>query len=496
MTKEFIYTLSLAACIPALWGCQSDILDATELRPGSSYPPDTNAPADPAGGTDEPNPDISNVPTAFHKDKVVEVRFEMANQDWSDILANPQAEVYVPGNIIYDGMRSDNVAIRVKGNSSLSSVARSGGDRYSFKVDINRYSEDQELLGKKKFNFNNGYHDPSMMREHLAYEVMEEFGLTASKTGFVDLWLNDEHMGLYTVVEHVDGSYLNDRFDDPDGDLYKPAGTGADLNWRGEGIQNYPGLQIERNEETTDHSAAIELIRTLSEQPGARPLQEVLDVDRALRYLATVVTMSIYDSYLGSAHNYYLYEESGRFTVIPWDLNGAFAIHTCGCNRQGLIDFRIDEPTCGPINERPLVKHLLSDPDRLATYHSYIEELLDGLLSSERMESRIDEVADMIRPYVDADERKFYTLEEFEQNLESDVIEPPERVLMGLETFLQERSASIRAQLDGTQASTNNGAGNCMRSGGGGGGGTQDRCGDGVCSRRERRDNSCPADCQ
>lgn len=428
----------------------------------------------------------------FPSDRVVEVHLEMAPSDWTAILADPLAEIYFPGNIVYDGQRVDNVAIRVKGNSSLNAVARSGGDRFSFKVDINRQIEDQELLSKKKLNFNNGYHDPSMMREHLAYEVMNSIGLPSSKTAFVDLWMNNEHMGLYTVVEHVDGSYIKERFADTEGDLYKPENPGGDLVWRGPDIASYSGLEIKRNEETTDHSAVLDLMASLNGEANSLPLNDVLHVDMALRYLAALMAMSIYDSYIGSSHNYYLYEEAGKFTVIPWDMNGAFAIFTCGCDRQGLIDFMIDEPVCGPMQARPLVKVLLEDPVRLEQYHDHLLAILDGPLATDRMNARINEVADMIRPFVAADERSFYSVDEFNQNLVNDFVESPQRVLVGLGTFLEERSASIRAQLNGSKPSSNNGAGNCRSTGGGAPGGT---CGDGVCSRRERRQGNCPADC-
>lgn len=397
--------------------------------------------------------------TPFEPERVIEVHLELAPADWQAMRDRPLEEAYYPGSIVYDGVRLDDVAIRVKGNSSLSFPARAGQDRFSFKVDVNRLVPDQELLGVNKLNFNNGFHDPTLMREHLAYEVMRQMDLPASRTGFVDLWLNDDHMGLYTVVEHVDGAFLRERFDDDEGDLYKPEARGGELTWRGEDIESYPGLQLERAEDGTDHGPILALLGTLNRRPGALPLAEVLDVDPALRYLAAVVAMSIYDSYVGPPHNYYLYEQGGIFTVIPWDLNGAFAIHTCGCERQGLIDFLIDEPTCGPLGQRPLVRRLLADPERLKTYHGYLRDLLGGPLAPDAMRARIQEVAALIRPFVALDERAFFTPEQFEQALEHDL--RTDRLYIGLGAFLDERGASIQSQLTGERASTNRGRGSC-----------------------------------
>ena len=142
-----------------------------------------------------PTPGAPNAPyeappelDPFPGDRVMPVRMQLRPSDWERILDAPLDEVYYPGDLLYDGVVVQEVAIRVKGNSSLQSVARSGGDRFSFKVDLNRYVDGQDLGGMTKLNFNNGYHDPSMMREHLAYELARSLGLPGSRTAYIVLF--------------------------------------------------------------------------------------------------------------------------------------------------------------------------------------------------------------------------------------------------------------------------------------------------------------------
>ena len=54
-------------------------------------------------------------------------------------------------------------------------------------------------------------------------------------------------------------------------------------------------------------------------------------------------------------HTFYFYEQEGKFTDITWELNESFGNFTCGCTREELIAFYIDEPSCGGISERPLL---------------------------------------------------------------------------------------------------------------------------------------------
>ncbi len=136
-------------------------------------------------------------------------------------------------------------------------------------------------------------------------------------------------------------------------------------------------------------------------------------------------------------------------------MNEAFGVFHCGINYQGMIDFYIDEPTCGPVNERPLVERLLSHQPYLDSYHQHVRELLDGPFEISRMISRIDELADQVYSFVEVDELKFFSTEEFKLNLVRAVGNSP-----GLKTYVIKRNSSVRRQLEGEQPSAGDGSGN------------------------------------
>ena len=133
-------------------------------------------------------------------------------------------------------------------------------------------------------------------------------------------------------------------------------------------------------------------------------------------------------------------------------------------DRDGVINYFIDEPTAVPVTERPLVSRLLSVPEYLETYHEYLSELVDGLFSFKTMADKIDETAAMLRPYVEDDTLKFFSTRQFEVNLREGVAPrgdvPGMQLSIGLKAFVRERGDSIREQLNGTLPTTNNGKGN------------------------------------
>jgi len=458
----------------------------------------------------------------FYADRVVQVHIIMAEDDWEFTLKNALAEQYVKADLWYDGELIPDVAVRTKGNSSLRFMARqSSSIKYSLKVDLNFFNYARNLDGVKKLCFNNGFSDPTFLREVLAYELFEQMDVPTPRASFVDLWVNDTHLGLYTMVEAIDKSFLNRHFTENTGNLYKPEMPAAYLNWteeeykkqqaksdvteydnrmdetnvnlgggnlmeimkalepgenvsRAAPMQNFPFIPgipggprgdlvgqmgLKTNENKRDHSLMFRLLDIINNEPDETfpaKIEKVLNVDEVLRFLAVSTLVVHLDNYIAMGHNYYLYEDRGKFVILPWDLNMAFGTFNFSLNRDQLINYYIDEPSGGPMEERPLVKRLLSHQPYIDTYHGYLEELLDGPFAVDRMDSRIDKLAALIRPYVKTDEFKFYTTEQFELGLDNDItqvggVRMPRP--LGLKSFIEERNESVREQLAGIRKS-------------------------------------------
>lgn len=411
----------------------------------------------------------------FYSDRVVEVRFEMSEEDWEFQQENALAEQFVKADMWYDGELISDVAIRPKGNSSLKATLNVGSVRIGWKVDINYYNPDANLNGVIKLNLSNGFSDPTLIRETLAYEIFQQMGIPALRTAFVDLWVNDDHLGVYTMVEQLDKAFISQYFADNNGNLYKPEMPAGALNWTEEDYEgflaelgdkaiNNRGNLIERmdlktSEQNPDHSLLFRLLDVINNEPDdtfPEEIEKVLDVDEVLRYLAVSTVLVHLDNYIASGHNYYLYDDQGKFVILPWDLNMVFGTFNFGLQREQLINYYIDEPTGGPMAERPLVARLLSHQPYLDTYHNYLEEIINGPFAVDRMNSRIDELYELIRPYVMADELKFFTNNQFEAALETDVrgqVITTCPAAIGLKPFVTERISSVLAQLEGSLSS-------------------------------------------
>ena len=123
----------------------------------------------------------------FYQDRVVTVRFVMPEEDWNYLKENASEEDYVKADMWFDGDLVPDIALRPKGNSSLATTIRSNSIRFSLKADLNFFNSARNLDGVKKLNFNNGFSDPSFMREVLSYGIFAQMGIPTPRTSFVDL---------------------------------------------------------------------------------------------------------------------------------------------------------------------------------------------------------------------------------------------------------------------------------------------------------------------
>lgn len=443
----------------------------------------------------------------FQEDTVNEINIEIDEADWQDMLENPLEEEYHKANVTINGETIGNVAIRTKGNNSLTSVANSDSDRYSFKLDFDYYDDNGNYYGLKKLCLNNNYSDNSSMREYISYKIMGEMGLDVPECAYSHITVNGEEWGLYLAVEAIDETFLATHFDDATGDLYKPegmGGTGADLVYNGDDISAYTGLNLKTNLNSSDGKEILALMQALEDGEG---LEEVLDVEKALKYIAANVALANFDSYLGvTTHNFYLYEENGRFTIIPWDMNLAFGgfgggeVDIYEPTKQSMGGFgggdkRKDTQDNDAVpnatesteaqtdannqpqppdnadmqgmpsmdsDEKPLVTTLLENETYRSMYEGYLKEIAERYFTQEYMTELVTKIHDLIAPYVQNDPTAFCTYEEFEQACSTD---PTDQY--SLVYYAVNMAESIENQLNGGEPTFNT---NSMKGGGFGGG--------------------------
>ena len=220
-------------------------------------------------------------------------------------------------------------------------------------------------------------------------------------------------------------------------------GMGSDdvkLKYSDDEVSSYSN--IFNNAKTTvtqaDQKRLIAALKSLSEQTD---LENTLDTDEVLRYFVVHLFLQNGDSYTGQMiHNYYLYEEDGQLSMIPWDYNLAYGSFMGG-NASSSVNAAIDTPVSGDMSDRPMVSWIFDSAEYTEQYHKLFAEFLDSV----DFEKMISETAAMIDSYVQKDPTKFCTYDEFQKGVEA------------ITKFCTLREESVRGQLSGTIPSTSSG---------------------------------------
>lgn len=455
----------------------------------------------------------------FDHGSIMTVDILMDDDDWQDMLDNAAAEEYSKCDVVVNGTTFYSVAIRPKGNTSLSSIVNDPTtDRYSFKLEFDHYVDGQTCFGLDKLILNNNYADATNMKEAMAYDMFEYLGADCALYNYARISVNGEYWGVYLALEAVEDSFLMRNYGTESGALYKPdsmqmgggggkddkkpdnaempdfgdftppeqadgdltfpeqpqdasdnasevsdedgadsagqqedtkrdrggfggfggfgSSGGSDLNYTDDDLDSYSDIWDGEVGSTSksDHKRVVAAFKAAAE---GTELDKYLDIDNLLKYMAAHEFVVNLDSLSGNmAHNYYLYESSGKINIIPWDYNLSFG----GMN--GTSSSAVNDAIDTPFSGTQFFDAILENEEYLAKYHEYLRILCDEYVGGGVFQQTYDRIRSQIDELVSTDPNAFYTYDEYDAAAEM------------LVQVVQLRAESVSGQLDGTIPST------------------------------------------
>ena len=243
-----------------------------------------------------------------------------------------------------------------------------------------------------------------------------------------------------SMQEMID-AFANGEMEMPDmGDMTDMMGgmssSDVKLQYIDDDPDSYPNIfdNAKTNANKADQNRLISSLKQLSEYEN---LDEVVNVEQVLRYFVVHNFVVNDDSYTGSmVHNYYLYEEDGQLSMIPWDYNLAFGTFMGG-NASSAVNEAIDEV----LEDRPMQAWIFSDETYTQQYYALYAEMLETV----DIQGIIEQAYELIAPYVEKDPTAFCTYEEFEAGVSA------------LKQFCTLRSESVQLQLSGSEDTVDTG---------------------------------------
>lgn len=169
----------------------------------------------------------------FGKD-VITVNITASQEDWDSLMENAVSKPYISADVEINGVTFKDVGIKTKGNTTLTQVSASGSDRFSLKLNFDKYTEGQNCYGLDTLDLNNIYGDSTYLKEYMSYALLNYMEVPSSLCTFADISVNGEHYGFFLAVEDVDESFLERNYgEDYTGKAYKPESLDMDENAQG-----------------------------------------------------------------------------------------------------------------------------------------------------------------------------------------------------------------------------------------------------------------------
>jgi spore coat protein CotH len=322
----------------------------------------------------------------FDPGAVHEIRLTINSKDWSALKSNFKENIYYPCSMQWRGVTVRNVGIRSRGLGSRSGV------KPGLRVDMDRYAADQTFLGLKSFVLDNMVQDPSLLRERVAMAFLRRMGLPAPREAHARLFVNNQFVGLYAIVEAIDKGFLARTFGqdsegkvENDGYLFEYEFTeDYRFQYRGSDLEEYKFFDPKTNENKA--AAQIwgpieDMIQTMNEAPDGtfvRDMSDFLDLGSFAKLIAVETFLAEDDGILGYAglNNFYFYrfEHSKRSQFLAWDKDNTF--HS------------IDFPIMRGVNENVLARRTLNVREFRDTY---LDTLLSAADSADEQESGGDD---------------------------------------------------------------------------------------------------------
>ena len=234
------------------------------------------------------------------------------------------------GTLVVNGIVYDHIGFRARGGEYRYAV---GKNHWKFDFTRGHGFQAYDDYGKPypvkwdKLNFSSVFqHAQRKFRgeqglfESLAYRLFNLAGVAASDTQFVhfrvvDHWAEvtgdqytGDFWGLYLAIENMDGQFL-DGHELPDGNLYDMHDWTGDLDNQGDhGV--------------TDKSDLYPFMKAyMLASPDATWWRKTFNLDGYYRVRSILEAVHHYDVDQGKNYYFYLNPDTGKWSILPWDLD-------------------------------------------------------------------------------------------------------------------------------------------------------------------------------
>ncbi len=257
--------------------------------------------------------DVDESAALFARTDVLRITLQLAESDAQKL--REEERTYVKCDMRENDGEPLQVGLKLKGAAGS---FRELDDRPAFTLNVDKYRKKQQFHRLRKFYLNNSVQNESYYSEWLCASICRELKLPTPRIAFAHVWLNDRDLGLYVLKEGFDETFLARHFKDASGSLY----DGGFLQDVDVDLEKDAGIDLEDLTDLHQLRAACQLTDAQLQRTA---LQNTLDLDAFLTFMAFEMMAGHWDGYVANQNNYRLYiPANGRAWFLPHGMDQMF----------------------------------------------------------------------------------------------------------------------------------------------------------------------------
>jgi len=297
----------------------------------------------------------------------------------------------------------------------------------------------KNLYGRSQFKLRSDTREATYLRSKLACDIHNRLGLPSISANYINLYINDQFMGLYIMMDAFKLSWAELVYNDTNStSLYQCKNFYSSLSL------DAADTCISENDDVKDDTEWRELLIALDNAESASDIEDIFDIDQFLTEIALEFLFGSWDHFLNYGHNMYVYKPKGdKWKMMLYDFDAELGQDIDNALIESIYvdlpnymqrfyfnyyDYTFDEWDIYHYHITQILIH--DDPTR---FESILKNIVAKAFNPAILFPHIDELKEFIKPYVTADKTpdddghypgfldpkmKGYSLEQWDANSE------------------------------------------------------------------------------
>lgn len=312
----------------------------------------------------------------FFTNGVVHLRLEIAATNLQALRRDARA--YVPATVREEDVVYERVAVHLKG--AAGSFRGMDDETPAFTLNFDKLKPGQSFHGLDKIHLNNSVQDDSRLTEAVCSALFLEAGVPTPRATHARVFLNNRDLGIYVLKEGFDRTFLRRHFKNVDGNLY----DGGFLQDITEGVQKDSGPKDVNDRSDLKALAAAAREPDLSKR--YERLDQVLDIDRFLSFVALEIMTWHWDGYALKKNNYRVFHnlETGKMVFLPHGMDQMF--------------WDASQPILPRNMEGLVARALLQTGEGRRRYRARVASVITNVFTAAKLTNHLNQIEARLRP--------------------------------------------------------------------------------------------------